>query len=268
MTIVSAKDVKISVSDTFTCGPVSFDVKPGEVISIIGPNGSGKSTLLRAISRLLPIEEGQFFLEGKNIASLQTKTFSRELTMLPQVLQQQVDCTVEQLVAVGREPYRRLFGGLTREDREQMEWAMEVTNVTSLRHQAVSTLSGGQRQRVWLAMCLAQNTRVLLLDEPTTYLDWVHQYEVLDIVKQINETKKVTVIMVLHDLQQAAMYSTRTIAMRSGQIVFDGPPNCVFCKEMFQQVFDLEVDLYELGGMPVFKPKCAAGFWCEQRKEA
>ncbi|MGL4522847.1 MAG: ABC transporter ATP-binding protein [Bacilli bacterium] len=254
--MLSAQKARTQVSDHFALGPISLDIKSGEIVSIIGPNGSGKSTLLRMFSRLLGLSDGDMFLDGKNISSFKTKEFSKKLTMLPQVQQHSVQSTVYDLVAHGRNTHRKWYAPLSIQDRKLIDWAMDVTRVTDLKHRDILELSGGQRQRVWIAMCLAQNTNVLLLDEPTTYLDIVHQLEVLEIVKQVNEEKGVTVVMVLHDLQQAATYSKRVIAMQNGKVMWDGAPQCVFCNDMFHSVFGLEMDITSMNGVPLFVPKC------------
>lgn len=244
----------------FKLNDISININEGEIVSLIGPNGSGKSTLLRVISRLLKPSSGSIFLGEQNIAKLKSAEVAKTLTMLPQMNNYQLDLTVRELVEFGRHPHSGHKLSLTKEDQEIVEWAIEVTGLTHMQNRLLPSMSGGERQRAWIAMTVAQHPKVLLLDEPTTYLDIAHQLEVMELVKELNRKYDMTVIMVLHDINQAAQYSDRMIVLKKGQLHYDGLPHCVLCKEMFESIFEIEAEIYQQAGRPVFTPirKCSA----------
>ena len=243
----------------FKLNDISININEGEIVSLIGPNGSGKSTLLRVISRLLKPNSGSIYLGEQNIAKLKSAEVAKTLTMLPQMNNHQLDLTVRELVEFGRHPHSGRKLSLTREDQEIIDWAIEVTGLTHMQNRLLPSMSGGERQRAWIAMTVAQHPKVLLLDEPTTYLDIAHQLEVMELVKELNRKYDMTVIMVLHDINQAAQYSDRMIVLKKGQLHYDGLPHCVLCKEMFESIFEIEAEIYQQGGRPVFTPirKCS-----------
>ena len=243
----------------FKLNDISININEGEIVSLIGPNGSGKSTLLRVISRLLKPNSGSIFLGEQNIANLKSAEVAKTLTMLPQMNNYQLDLTVRELVEFGRHPHSGHKLSLTKEDQEIVEWAIDVTGLTNLQNRLLPSMSGGERQRAWIAMTVAQHPKVLLLDEPTTYLDIAHQLEVMELVKELNRKYDMTVIMVLHDINQAAQYSDRMIVLKKGQLHYDGLPHCVLCKEMFESIFEIEAEIYQQAGRPVFTPirKCS-----------
>ena len=243
----------------FQLNNISINIKQGEIVSLIGPNGSGKSTLLRVISQLLKSSSGEVYLDEKNVRQMKKREIATTLTMLPQMNNHQLDLTVRELVEFGRHPHNKNNLKLTKEDQEIVEWALEVTRLKPLEHRLLPTMSGGERQRAWIAMAVAQHPKVLLLDEPTTFLDIAHQLEVMELVRELNEKYNMTVVMVLHDINQAAQYSNRLIVLKRGTIYYDGSPQCVLCKEMFATIFEIEADITLKSGRPVFTPirKCS-----------
>jgi iron complex transport system ATP-binding protein len=211
-----------------------------KITALIGPNGCGKSTLLRALARLLKPQEGAVLLDGKAIHTLPTKAVARQLALLPQMPQAPEGLTVEELVWFGRYPYQSAFGGRSKHDRQVVEWALDQTGMRIFASRPLETLSGGQRQRAWIAMALAQETPVLLLDEPTTYLDLSHQLEVLQLLQRLNREGGKTVVMVLHDLNQAARYAHHLVAVRGGRVVAEGAPEAVLNERILREVFGLK----------------------------
>ena len=238
----------------FRLHDISLKINEGEIVSLIGPNGSGKSTLLRVISQLLKADSGEVLINNQNIKALKGKELAQTLTMLPQMNNYQLDLTVQELVEFGRHPYSGNKLKLTKEDEEMVDWAIEVTGLEQYRHRLLPSMSGGERQRAWIAMTVAQNPKILLLDEPTTYLDISHQLDVMELVKELNRKYNMTIVMVLHDINQAAQYSDRLIVLKKGQLHYDGLPHCVLCKEMFESIFEIEADISLKDGRPNFVP--------------
>ncbi|OVZ88939.1 iron-dicitrate transporter ATP-binding subunit [Yersinia frederiksenii] len=218
---------------------LSVAIPDGEFTVIVGPNACGKSTLLRALSRLLKPQAGQVILDGKNIASVDTRQVARHLGLLPQSSQAPDGISVLDLVARGRYPHQKLLQQWTQADRLAVSNAMQATGVSELADRPVDALSGGQRQRVWIAMVLAQQTPLLLLDEPTTYLDIAHQIDLLELFSDLNQQHNHTLVAVLHDLNHACRYATHIIAMRDGQIVTQGKPREVITADLVEQVFGM-----------------------------
>ena len=218
-------------------------IPEGKITTIIGPNGCGKSTLLKTVGRILKRDFGEIYLQEQNMEDLSSKEIAQKLAILSQSPTAPFQLKVEELISYGRYPHRKNVNRLTKRDLEMIEWAMEVTNTAEFRHKELSQLSGGQRQRVWLAMALAQETKILLLDEPTTYLDMAHQLEVLNIVKELNENHGTTVVMVLHDINHAARYSDGLIAMRQGNIMKCGTPREIITTEVMQEVFQIHAKI-------------------------
>ncbi|MGO3743658.1 ABC transporter ATP-binding protein [Kerstersia sp.] len=218
---------------------LTVDIPAGKVTVIVGPNACGKSTLLRALSRLLVPVSGQVLLHGKDIRSYAPKTVARLLGLLPQSAVAPSGICVADLVARGRFPHQTMLQQWSHEDEAAVRKAMEAAHVEMLAERAVDELSGGQRQRVWLAMVLAQDTPIMLLDEPTTYLDIAHQIEVLDLCQRLNREEGRTLVMVLHDLNQAARYADHIIAMKAGRIIAAGHPREVVTPAVVEEVFGL-----------------------------
>lgn len=219
---------------------LSVSVPDGRITALLGPNACGKSTLLRALARLLAPVSGAVYLDGVAISTLPTKKVATKLGLLPQSPSTPEGITVEDLVARGRFPHQRLFQQWRVEDAEAVDNALELTGTANLRRRPVDELSGGQRQRAWIAMALAQETDLLLLDEPTTYLDLAHRIEVLDLLADLNDDQGRTIVMVLHELNEACRYAHHVIAMKDGEIKAIGDPHEVINAELVEEVFGLE----------------------------
>lgn len=220
---------------------VSSEIEIGKITTIIGPNGCGKSTLLSVMSRNHVPSSGEVILDGKAISEYKPKEFARKLAVVHQQNEAPADITVEKLISFGRMPYKNIFSPQTDEDREAIERALVCTNLQSKRDKPIYSLSGGERQRVWIAMTLAQNTPMLFLDEPTTYLDIYYQLEILELVKELNEVYGLTIVMVLHDINQAIRYSDHIIVMKDGKIITKGNPNDVITEEMVKAIYGVDV---------------------------
>ncbi|PHZ18928.1 Fe(3+)-dicitrate ABC transporter ATP-binding protein [Yersinia ruckeri] len=218
---------------------LNLSIPDGEFTVIVGPNACGKSTLLRALSRLLKPQAGQVILDGKSITRYDTKYVARNLGLLPQTSLAPDGISVMDLVARGRYPHQKLLQQWAYADQLAVSEAMQATGVSELADRTVDSLSGGQRQRVWIAMVLAQQTPLLLLDEPTTYLDIAHQIELLELFGDLNRQRQHTLVAVLHDLNHACRYATHIIAMRCGKIVTQGPPREVITADLVEQVFGM-----------------------------
>jgi iron complex transport system ATP-binding protein len=215
-------------------------IPQGQITTLVGPNGCGKSTLLRGMARLLKPTGGTVYLEGDAIAHLPTKDLAKRLGILPQSPAAPEGLTVRELVAQGRYPHQNWLQQWSKEDELQVEEAIATTHLHEFANRPLDTLSGGQRQRAWIAMALAQDTEILLLDEPTTYLDLAHQIEVLDLLYRLNRKSDRTIVMVLHDLNMACRYSHHLVALRDGAVMAQGRPAEVVNEKMVRQVFDLE----------------------------
>lgn len=220
------------------CHEVSISIPDGSLTAIIGPNGCGKSTLLRGLGRLLKPLHGTVTLDGLPIEAYRTKDFARRIALLPQTSIAPDGITVADLVARGRFPYQRFLRQWTEADETAVTEAMAATRVTDISGRLVSELSGGQRQRVWIAMVLAQQADIMLLDEPTTFLDIAHQIELLNLLTDLRRAGR-TIVAVLHELNHAARYADHLIAMSDGGIIAEGPPSQVVTAELVEAVFDL-----------------------------
>lgn len=224
---------------------VSSQIPIGEITTIIGPNGCGKSTLLSMMSRNNRPDIGQVTIDAKDIIDYKPKELAKKLAVVHQQNEMNGEITVEKLVAFGRLPYKSLFQGNQDEDEEAIEWALTCTNLLEKRHQQIAALSGGERQRVWIALSLAQKTPILFLDEPTTYLDVYYQLEILELVKKLNRTYGLTIVMVLHDINQAIRYSDHLIVMKSGEIIVEGKPDEIITEDIMKEIYNVDVILKE-----------------------
>ncbi|WP_280507636.1 ABC transporter ATP-binding protein [Nocardia flavorosea] len=233
---LTGTDLRVGYGDRTVLADLDVVVPDGSFTVIVGPNACGKSTLLRTLSRLLRPQRGTVLLDGRDVAGYGGKEFAREVGLLPQQSIAPDGITIIDLVARGRFPYQKLFRQWTETDQRAVDFALQVTRLTELSTRPVEALSGGQRQRVWIAMALAQQTPILLLDEPTTFLDLGHQIEVLDLCVDLNRAGT-TLVAVLHDLNQAARYASHIIAMRDGEIVAVGPPRDIITAELVDRVF-------------------------------
>lgn len=233
---------------------LSVHIPDKKITTIIGSNGCGKSTLLKAITRIITQQAGSVVLDGEDIAKQHTKELARKMAILPQSPESVGGLTVGELVSYGRFPYQKGFGRLTKRDYEVIDWALEATGTIEFKYRPVDALSGGQRQRVWIAMALAQETEIIFLDEPTTYLDMAHQLEVLELLQDLNLNEGRTIVMVLHDLNQAARFADHLIALKAGEIVKAGTCEEVIQRDVLREVFQIDA---EIGRDPrTNKPMC------------
>ncbi|MET8316009.1 ABC transporter ATP-binding protein [Rhodococcus erythropolis] len=251
-----AEKIELRYADRTIVDELSLEIPDGGFTVVVGPNGCGKSTLLRALGRMLAPRSGRVLLDGKDIRSYRTKEVARRIALLPQSPLSPGAITVADLVARGRYPYQSMLRQWSPEDERVVAEALTEVGMRNAADQLVDELSGGQRQRVWIAMTLAQRTPVLLLDEPTTFLDIAHQIEVLDLCSQLHQSGR-TLVAVLHDLNLAARYATHVVAMRSGKIVMQGSASDVFTPELLREVFDLEALVLEdpETGRPLVVPR-------------
>lgn len=231
-------------------------IPTGKITILVGPNGCGKSTLLKGLGRLLKPKYGVVYLGSESIAQLASKAIAKRLGLLPQGPTAPEGLTVRDLVAQGRYPHQGWLQQWSKEDEKQVNWALAITQMQEFAHCALDNLSGGQRQRAWIAMTLAQDTEILLLDEPTTYLDLAHQMEVLDLLYDLNQEQGRTIVMVLHDLNQACRYGDHLVAVRDGTVYKQGRPEQVMTKQMVQEVFGLESQIVSdpVAGTPLCIP--------------
>lgn len=227
----------------------------GIVTTMIGPNGCGKSTLLQLMTKNLKPAGGKILLQGEDIAQIRQKQFAQLVAVVHQYNTAPPDLTVEKLVSYGRIPYHKMGVPFDKaKDMERIEWALEITNTTKHKDKTVSQLSGGQKQRVWIAMALAQDAKVLLLDEPTTYLDIRYQLQILRLIRRLNEEYGFTIIMVLHDVNQSLYYSDEIVALKSGKCIAQGSPQQILTGELIQKVYDVTLKVSDIDGKRFILP--------------
>ncbi len=243
MNSIATEGLDIAYDEALIVQALDMHIPQGKVTAIIGPNGCGKSTILKAVGRILKPQKGMVYLSGEDIRKLSTKEVAQKMAILPQTPTAPSGLTVGELVAYGRFPHQRGFGKLTFEDKKIVKWALDVTRLGEFECREVDTLSGGQRQRVWIAMALAQQTDLILLDEPTTYLDLAHQLEVLELLYNLNRNQGCTIIMVLHDLNLAARFSDYIIAIRGGDIISQGTPEQVMTSSVLKSAFNIDAEI-------------------------
>lgn len=227
---------------------ISFTLQEGKVTTIIGANGCGKSTLLRLMTKNLTPTSGEIMLGDTSLEKYPLKTFAREVAIVHQKNSAPDDLTVERLVAYGRIPYTNILKSGGNDDSDKVQWAMEATGIADLADRALGTLSGGQRQRAFIAMALAQGTKILFLDEPTTFLDVRYQVEILRLVRQLNQEYGITIAMVLHDINQALAYSHEVIGLKSGRIAVQGEPNTVINGDVIKDLYGIDLEVFEVDG--------------------
>lgn len=243
MNSIATQNLAVAYEDHLVVDDLDMQIPQGRITTIIGPNGCGKSTVLKAVGRILKPKGGVVYLNGDDIRRLTTKEVAQKMAILPQSPQAPAGLTVGELVAYGRFPHQRGFGKLMPEDKKIIQWALEVTRLTEFETTAVDNLSGGQRQRVWIAMALAQQTDLILLDEPTTYLDLAYQLEVLELLYRLNREQGCTIVMVLHDLNLAARFADYMIAIRGGDIIQHGTPEEVMTAEVLKETFHIDAEI-------------------------
>ncbi|APH15444.1 ABC transporter family protein [Clostridium sporogenes] len=254
MNSITTTNLAIAYEDKLIVDGLNMNIPKGKITTIIGPNGCGKSTVLKTIGRILEPKEGLVYLNGDDIRNLSTKEVAQKMAILPQSPQAQAGLTVGELVSYGRFPHKKGFGKLSPEDKKIIEWALDITKLTELEVTMVDNLSGGQRQRVWIAMALAQQTDLILLDEPTTYLDMAYQLEVLELLYNLNRKQSCTIVMVLHDLNLAARFADYMIAIRSGNIIKCGTPKEIMAKEVLKDTFNIDAEI--VWGSKTGRPTC------------
>lgn len=241
--ILCAKNLSLGYGRKLVINNINMEIEKGKISAIIGPNGSGKSTILKAFSRIIKPCDGKVLLNGKDIHKMDTKEVAKQISILSQVREAPDDFTVEDVVKFGRFPHFSFGQKFTVKDKEIVSWAIEKTGLQDFRGSLLKKLSGGEKQRVYIAMALAQKTNILLLDEPTTFLDVSYQTGILDLIKDLNESLNLTVVMVLHDINQAAKYSNKIYALKDGKIYDSGKPEKVLTKDLFRYVFDVEAHI-------------------------
>lgn len=251
-----AEGLRLAYDDRIVVDGLDLEIPSGRITAVVGANACGKSTLLRALARLLAPKEGAVLLDGRSVHSIPTRALARQLGILPQSPTAPEGLTVIDLVGRGRSPHQTWWRQWSGTDEEAVHEALRATDLTDLAHRAVDELSGGQRQRAWIAMAVAQGTPVMLLDEPTTYLDLAHQIDVLDLVTDLNRNQGRTVVMVLHDLNQACRYADHVVAMKAGRIAGEGPPAEVITAATVADVFGLRCVVGEdpVSGTPMVVP--------------
>ena len=222
---------------------LDLKIPEGSITTLIGSNGSGKSTILKTLCRIISPDSGAVYLDGEAIHEMPTKRVAQRLALLPQGAQAPAGITVGDLVEYGRFPYRSALSGLGEKDREIIQWALASTVMSSLEHREMERLSGGQQQRAWIAMALAQKTGLLFLDEPTTYLDISHQLDILYLLRHLNRETGVTIVMVLHDLNHAIMFSDYLVAIKDGTLHSAGTPQEVITRQALREIFDVEAEV-------------------------
>lgn len=254
---IETTNLCVAYGDREVLRDVSLSVAPGEMTVLIGPNGSGKSTLLRTLARLIRPAAGQVRFDGVDLASIGARELAQQVAYLPQAPEGPPDLTVDELVWRGRYPNRGFFASASTGDYEAVERALLQAGVATLRKRPLATLSGGEHQRAWVAMALAREPEVLLLDEPTSFLDIGHQSDLLELLAELNRERGITVVMVLHDVTQAAHYARRVVALRDGQVWHDGSPAEVVTAGHISGLFDAEVSVLidPSSGAPVIVPR-------------
>lgn len=229
----------------------SFFVPKGKITTLIGANGCGKSTLFQLMTKNLEPDAGKIYLEGQNIHNMKQKEFARKVAIVHQNNDAAADITVAKLVAYGRNPHLGLFGARGTQEKEIVDWALTVTKIGDLQYREVRSLSGGQRQRVWIAMALAQKTEILFLDEPTTFLDIRYQVELLEMVQQLNREYRITVIMVLHDMNHAVYFSDEILGLKDGKVLVQGDPKEVITPDCIEEIYGIRLKVEEMNGRRV-----------------
>ncbi|CAK8583741.1 MULTISPECIES: ABC transporter ATP-binding protein [Priestia] len=243
MAILATENLDLSYDDIQIVKKLNLQIPTSKITAIIGSNGCGKSTTLKALARILAPKNGTVYLDGKAISKQSTKEIAKKMAILPQRPEAPSGITVFELITYGRFPHQKGFGKLSDQDRKVIEWALNITEMTSFKNRPIDALSGGQRQRAWIAMALAQQTDLILLDEPTTYLDLAHQLEILKLLENLNKQEGRTIVMVLHDLNLAARFADYIVAMRDGVIVREGKPETVITSEVLKEVFQIDAEI-------------------------
>jgi iron complex transport system ATP-binding protein len=245
MNCISTKNLNISYGNIDIVKDLNLNIPKGKITTIIGANGCGKSTILKTIARILQPKSGDIYINDKNIKEQSSKELAKTMAVLPQSPQAPSGLTVEELIAYGRFPHQKGFGKLKKEDHDIVTWALEATGIKEFRDRPIEALSGGQRQRAWIAMALAQQTDILLLDEPTTYLDLAHQLEVLNLLEELNRKQGTTIVMVIHELNNAARFADHMIGVKKGKIACEGSSHEVMTNENLKDLFNIDAEIVQ-----------------------
>lgn len=243
--LIQTEKLNLGYENKMIVNDLNMSVPEGKITALVGANGSGKSTILNALARIMKPKDGTIYLDGKAIHEQKTKTLAKKMAILPQNPVAPGGLTVGELVAYGRFPHQKGFGNLSKQDKKVIHWALSVSGMLGFAERDVDALSGGQRQKAWVAMALAQETGILFLDEPTTFLDMAHQLEVLHLLKKLNEEENRTIVMVVHDLNHASRFAHHMIAIKEGAVVEHGTPFQVMNEGMLQKVFSIRADIIE-----------------------
>ncbi|NLK95429.1 MAG: ABC transporter ATP-binding protein [Clostridiales bacterium] len=253
MEAININNLSVAYENNTIIKGMNLSVPRGKISIIIGANGCGKSTLLKTIARINKPKDGDIYINNKNIKKVKEKDIAKEVAFLPQGPVCPEGLTVRELVAFGRFPYQKIIGGLNSHDKEVIEWAIKETGLSEFADREVENLSGGQRQRAWIAMVLAQETNIIMLDEPTTYLDMSYQLEVLEVLQKLNKEKNITVVIVLHELNNACRFADNIIGLKKGKVICEGKPIDVINKETLKSIYgiDASIKLSEDGKYPI-----------------
>ena len=243
MGMIETKNLDIAYDEKIIVKGLNIKIPEGKITALVGGNGSGKSTILKTIARILKPQKGAVYLNGNSIHMQPTNVIAKQLAILPQNPSAPEGLTVSELVSYGRFPHQKRFGTLAIKDYEIIEWALNVTGMIVFAERPLNSLSGGQRQRAWIAMALAQGTDTILLDEPTTFLDMAHQFEVLNLLKKLNQEENKTIVMVVHDLNHATRFAHYMIAIKGGKVVKEGKIVDVMKRETLREVFNIRADI-------------------------
>ncbi len=246
MTIINTSNISFGYSEKTILKNIDFSVPKGNIVSLIGPNGCGKSTLLRCLSGIIKAPNNTVFINEKPIETYKTKKLAQNVAFLPQFQEDLNSISVYDVVAMGRAPYSGSGWIMNREDKEKIEWAMEYMSLSEYRNHSINALSGGERQRVWIAMTLAQDTPILLLDEPVTYMDLKHQQELLSVVKDLKKNCNKTIVSVFHDINHAMEVSDLVYMMKDGEVYAKGSPEEVITEESISEVYDVSAHVCKL----------------------
>lgn len=243
MEAISVQNLSVSYDDNLIIDNMNLSIPKGEISIIIGANGCGKSTLLKTIARVIKPKDGEIFINGINIKNQKEKNIAKQVAFLPQGPVSPKGITIKDLVAFGRFPHQKMIGGLKPYDKEIIDWAIEETGLKDFSNREIENLSGGQRQRAWIAMTLAQETDIIMLDEPTTYLDMSYQLEVLEVLENLNKKKEKSVIIVLHELNNACRFASNIIGLKKGNIICKGEPKRVITRDNLKEIYGIDVKL-------------------------
>ncbi|HJG96945.1 MAG TPA: ABC transporter ATP-binding protein [Romboutsia timonensis] len=245
MNCISTKNLNISYGNLDIVKDLNLDIPKGKITTIIGSNGCGKSTILKTIARIIQPKSGDIFVNNINIKDQSPKELAKAVAVLPQSPQAPSGLTVEELIAYGRFPHQKGFGKMRKEDNDIVTWALQSTGIEEFRDRPIEALSGGQRQRAWIAMALAQQTDILILDEPTTYLDLAHQLEILKLLEELNRKQGTTIVMVIHELNNAARFADHMIGVKKGKVICQGSAEEVMTKENLKELFNIDAEIVQ-----------------------